>query len=61
MMTEKLLDLLNKKELYRRSKEYASNSNSKISNAIEEILRQIDREINYVAGELKSKLNQVGT
>jgi len=59
MNAQKLLDLLNKKELYKRSMEYSSDS--KISNAIEEILSQIDREINYVAGELKSKLNKVGT
>ena len=58
MNTQKLLDLLIKKELYKRSKEYSSDS--KISNAIEEILRQIDHEINFVASEIKSKFNKVG-
>lgn len=59
MLTQKLLDLLNKKELYKKSQEYSSDS--KISIAIEEILSQIDREINFVAVELKSKLNKIGT
>lgn len=59
MLTQKLLDLLNKKELYKRSQDYSSDS--KISTAIEEILNQIDREINFVAVELKSKLNKIDT